>query len=111
MKFYQSIFDFVDIFDQTFLILSDTLSHLLFTSTDDLRLVLMRSTAISILKVVGFKFLELVLASNSTSLKGLVLSNHTYYLCFLWLYSTHAQQQSMLFSQLGSRQSMLSTYP
>lgn len=97
VEFDESVLYSVHIFGDALLVLSYTLNRESFTSTETLRFVLMRSTAISMLKVVGLRFLEFVLASSRTNLRGLVLRQHTCYLCFLCVYSTQAQQQSMLF--------------
>lgn len=43
----------------------------------------MTSTAISILKALGFKFFAFLLASSRTNLKGFVLSQYTCILMFL----------------------------
>lgn len=79
---------------------------------DALSCVLMSSSAISMLKFVGTIFWAALLASSRTNLKGLVLKNKLdLYLCSLWCYSMHAQQQSICSWQPGYRQIMLRTSP
>ena len=73
MKLNQGVLNFVNILCHFFFVVSHTLNQGTSTSTVDLRLELIRSTAMSILKEDDFKLLALLLASNRTNLNGLVL--------------------------------------